>query len=59
MLALQGMPADVRNEDISNHKLEFNIGKAMSVNVLERLLVRLLPSVGLIPPIIIPLNKGL
>jgi DNA (cytosine-5)-methyltransferase 1 len=50
MLALQGMPPDVRREGISNRQLGLMIGNAMSVNVLERLLVRLLPGVGLLPP---------
>ena len=51
MLALQGMPADVRREGISNRQLGLMIGNAMSVNVLERILVRLLPGVGLLPPV--------
>ena len=50
MLVLQGMPADVRREGISNHQLGLMIGNTMSVNVLERLLARLLPGVGLLPP---------
>ena len=50
VLVLQGMPSDVRREGISNHQLGLTIGNTMSVNVLERLLVRLLPGVGLLPP---------
>jgi hypothetical protein len=54
MLALQGMPmpTDVRLAGISNCQLGLMIGTAMSVTVLERLLVRLrlLPGVGLRPP---------
>ena len=50
MLALQGMPADVRRAGISDRQMGFMIGNSMSVNVLERLLVRLLPGVGLLPP---------
>ena len=49
-LVLQGMPADGRREGISNRQLGLMIGNAMSVNVLERLLARLLPGVGLLPP---------
>ena len=47
---LQGMPPDVRREGISNHQMGLMIGNTMSVNVLERLLARLLPGVGLVPP---------
>jgi site-specific DNA-cytosine methylase len=50
MLSLQGMRADVCREGISNRQMGLMIGNAMSVNVLERLLVRLLPVVGLWPP---------
>ena len=50
MLSLQGMRADVCREGISNRQMGLMIGNAMSVNVLERLLVRLLPAVGLRPP---------
>lgn len=49
MLMLQGMRADVRRTGISNRQVGLMIGNAMSVNVLERLLLRLLPSVGLLP----------
>lgn len=49
MLSLQGMPSDVRRDGISNRQLGLMIGNAMSINVLERLLVRLLPGVGLLP----------
>ena len=49
MLSLQGMSADLRREGISDRQLGLMIGNAMSVNVLERLLVRLLPGVGLVP----------
>ena len=49
MLVLQGVPADVRREGISNRQLGLMIGNAVSVNVLERLLARLLPGVGLLP----------
>ena len=49
-LALQGMRADVCRDGISNRQMGLMIGNAMSVNVLERLLVRLLPAVGLRPP---------
>ena len=48
-LVLQGMPADVRREGISNHQLGLMIGSAVSVNVLERLLAMFLPGVGLLP----------
>ena len=47
-LVLQGMATNVRREGISNRQLGLMIGNAMSVNVLERLLVRLLPGVGLL-----------
>ena len=47
MLVLQGMPGNVRRAGISDRQLGLMIGNAMSVNVLERLLVRLLPAVGL------------
>ena len=49
-LTLQGRPPDVRRESISGRQLGLVIGNAVSVNVLERLLVRLLPGVGLLPP---------
>ena len=48
MLVLQCMAADVRRAGISDRQLGLMIGNAMSVNVLERLLVRLLPGVGLV-----------
>ena len=48
MLILQGMAANVRRAGISDRQLGLMIGNAMSVNVLERLLVRLLPGVGLL-----------
>ena len=47
-LVLQGMAADVRRAGISDRQLGLMIGNAMSVNVLERLRVRLLPGVGLV-----------
>ena len=50
MLALQGMPAEVCRVGISDCQMGFMIGNTMLVNVLERLLVRLLPGVGLLPP---------
>ena len=49
-LVLQGMPSDVRREGTSNRQIGLMTGNAMSVNVLERLLARLLPGVGLLPP---------
>jgi len=49
MLTLQGIPADVHRKGISNRQVGYMIGNAMSVNVLERLLLRLLPGVGLLP----------
>ena len=49
MLVLQGMRADVNCKGISNRQVGYMIGNAMSINVLERLLLRLLPSVGLLP----------
>ena len=50
MLILQGMAANVRRASTSDRQLGLMIGNAMSVNVLERLLVRLLPGVGLLRP---------
>ena len=49
MLALQGMRADVHRKGISDRQVGYMIGNSMSINVLERLLLRLLPSVGLLP----------
>ena len=49
MLMLQGMRADVHRTGITNRQVGYMIGNAMSVNVLERLLLRLLPGVGLVP----------
>ena len=59
MLALQGMPADVRRAGISDRQMGFVIGNSMSVGVLERLLVRLLPGMGLLPPGRMPPGGGL
>ena len=48
MLSLQGMSSNTLNRvGISNRQMGLMIGNAMSVNVLERLLLRLLPAVGL------------
>lgn len=48
MLRLQGMSPDLNAAGISVRQMGCMIGNAMSVNVLERLLVRLLPAVGLL-----------
>ena len=48
MLVLQGISPNVRREGISDHQMGLMICNAMSVNVLERLLVRLLPAAGLV-----------
>lgn len=49
MLRLQGMRPDTFIQAVSNAQLGKQIGNAMSVNVLERLLVQLLPAAGLCP----------
>ena len=41
------MAGNVRRAGISDRQLGLMLGNAMSVNVLERLRVRLLPAVGL------------
>jgi DNA (cytosine-5)-methyltransferase 1 len=48
MLRLQGISPKIRREGISDRQVGLMVGNAMSVNVLERILVRLLPAVGLI-----------
>ena len=55
---MQGMPADVRLVGIWDRQMGFMIGNAMSVNVLESLLMRLLPGVGLLPPGRMPPPEG-
>jgi DNA-cytosine methyltransferase len=50
MLRLQGVSPKVNRTGISDRQMGCMIGNAMSVNVLERLLVRLLPAVGLVSP---------
>ncbi len=52
MLRLQGFPPDVKRDHITDRQLAQMIGNSMSVNVLERLLARLLVSVNLMagPP---------
>ena len=49
MLRLQGMPDNLR-QVASDSELARMVGNSMSLNVLERLLVRLLPAVGLAAP---------
>jgi DNA-cytosine methyltransferase len=52
-LRLQGLPTKILRHQkatrCSEHKLGAMVGNAMSVNVLERLLARLLPACGLVP----------
>jgi site-specific DNA-cytosine methylase len=48
MLRLQGMSPALNCVGITERQMGCMIGNAMSVNVLERLLVRLLPAVGLV-----------
>jgi len=45
---LQGMSPALNCVGITERQMGCMIGNAMSVNVLERLLVRLLPAVGLV-----------
>ena len=50
-LRLQGLPETylLHREDISDRQLGLMIGDAMSGNILERLLARILPACGLAP----------
>ena len=48
MLRLQGLSPALNCAGITDRQMGCMIGNAMSVNVLERLLVRLLPAVGLV-----------
>lgn len=54
LLRLQGLPVSIlkhsRKCGISDSKLGQMVGNAMSCNILERLLARILPVVGLLPP---------
>lgn len=54
-LRLQGLPTSIRRHHIgsgcSDRQLGAMVGNAMSLNILERLLVRLLPACGLAPGI--------
>ena len=54
MMRLQGMTPKKINRSVSNIELGKQIGNSMSVNVLERLLVKILPAVGLTPPLLDP-----
>merc|ERR1719167_775811 len=47
MMRLQGMNPTTFKVAVSNHQLGKQLGNTMSVNVLERLLVKLLPAAGL------------
>lgn len=49
MLRCQGMDDDIK-QVVSNNILGAQIGNAMSQNVVERIMVRLLPLSGLVPP---------
>jgi len=49
MMRLQGMNPDGFVQKVSDQQLGKQIGNAMSVNVLERIFVRLLPAAGLVP----------
>ncbi len=57
ILSLQCMPAVAHRKGISNRQMEFIVGKTIPVNVLRRLIVRLLPGVSLKPPRIMPSSK--
>merc|ERR1719356_2074307 len=48
MFRLQGMDMTKFNQVVSDGELGKQIGNAMSVNILERLFVRLLPAAGLV-----------
>jgi len=48
MMRLQGMRPDKFKKTVSETQLGIQIGNAMSVNVLERLFVRILPAAGLV-----------
>jgi len=48
MLRLQGMNPTILKKSVSRAQIGKQIGNAMSVNVLERLLVRALPAAGLV-----------
>lgn len=49
MMALQGMDIDSFNQVVTDRQLGCQIGNAMSQNVVERILLRLLPAAGLVP----------
>merc|ERR1719330_470785 len=49
MMRLQGMNPEGFVQKVSDAQLGKQIGNAMSVNVLERIFVRLLPAAGLYP----------
>lgn len=49
MMRLQGMVPSAFNQVVSDLQLGAQIGNSMSVNVLERIFVRLLPHAGLVP----------
>ena len=44
---LQGMSPDKLKQEVSDPQWQMQLGNSMSVNVVERLLSRLLPAVGL------------
>lgn len=49
MMALQGMDLETFNQVVTDRQLGCQIGNAMSQNVVERILLRLLPAAGLVP----------
>jgi len=49
MMRLQGMKPENFKLAVSENQWGSQIGNSMSVNILERIFVRLLPSVGLVP----------
>lgn len=48
MMALQGMDYDKFKQDVTDRQLGCQIGNAMSQNVIERILTKLLPAAGLV-----------